>query len=75
MTIARNLIADEQVTFESAKHWMAPIHASGIAILMVIGAWVLRVVSPDGDGFFSFIGNLFDFASIVLVLAGIGWIV
>ncbi len=75
MTIAKNLIADEQVTFESEKHWMAPIRASGIAVLMILGAWVLRVVSPNGDGIFGFVGDLFDLASIVLVLGGIGWIV
>ena len=75
MTIARNLIADEQVKFETQKHWMAPIRASGIAILMVLGAWLLRVLSPDWIGLFSFVGAAFDLVSVGLVIGGIVWIV
>ena len=71
MTIARNLIAEEQVKFETQKHWMAPIRASGIAILMVLGAWLLRVLSPDWIGLFSFVGAAFDLVSVGLVIGGI----
>jgi uncharacterized membrane protein YdbT with pleckstrin-like domain len=75
MTIAKNLIADENVLFEAQKHWVAPIRASGVAILMVLGALVLRWLSPDWDGLFSFVGSLFDLASVGLVIGGIAWIV
>ena len=75
MTIAKNLIAEEKVLFEAQKHWMAPIRASGVAILMVLGAVLLRWLSPDGDGIFGFFGNLFDLVSVGLVIGGIVWIV
>jgi hypothetical protein len=74
MTIAKNLIADERPLFEAQKHWVAPIRASGVAILMVLGALVLRWLSPDWSGLFSFVGSLFDLASVGLVIGGIAWI-
>ena len=75
MTIAKNLIPEEKVLFEAEKHWVAPIRASGMAVLMLIGAWLLRWLSPDGDGIFGFFGNLFDLLSVGLVIAGAVWIV
>jgi hypothetical protein len=75
MTIEKNLITDETVKFESKKHWFAPIQASFVAILMVLGAGVLRWLSPNGDGFFSFVGNIVDLISLGLVIGGAGWIV
>ena len=33
MAIADNLIANESIEFQSEKHWMAPIRASGVAVL------------------------------------------
>jgi Short C-terminal domain/Bacterial PH domain len=75
MTIQKNLIADETVRFESKKHWMAPIQASFVAILLLLGAIVLRWLSPNGDGFFGWVGSLVDLISLGLVIAGIGWIV
>lgn len=75
MTIEKNLIPDETVKLESKKHWFAPIQASFVAILMVLGAALLRWLSPNGDGFFSFVGNIVDLISLGLVLGGAGWIV
>jgi Short C-terminal domain/Bacterial PH domain len=74
MTIAKNLINDETVKFESKKHWMAPIQASGVAILMVLGAIVLRWLSPNGDGFFGWLGSVADLVSVGLIIGGIAWI-
>ena len=74
MTIAKNLINDETVKFESKKHWMAPIQASVVAILMVLGAIVLRWLSPNGDGFFGWLGSVADLVSVGLIVGGIAWI-
>ena len=75
MTIEKNLISDETVKFESKKHWMAPIQASFAAILMVLGAIVLRWLSPNRDGFFGWVGSIVDLISLGLVIGGVGWIV
>src|SRR5512134_3510131 len=75
MTIEKNLISDEKVTFQTTKHWFAPIHASFVAILMVLGAGLLRLISPNSDGFFGWVGSIVDFISLLLVLGGAGWIV
>jgi Short C-terminal domain/Bacterial PH domain len=75
MTIAQNLIADEQVVFESKKHWLAPVRDSVGPVLMILGAGGLRWISPNGDGLFGWIGGLLDLIAVVLLLGGIGWIV
>ena len=75
MTIEKNLVADETVKFQSKKHWFAPIQASFVAILMILGAGLLRLISPNGDGFFGWVGSIVDFISLGLVLGGIGWII
>ena len=48
VSVTENLISGESVIFESKKHWMAPIRASLVAGLMVIGAWVLWLIAPGG---------------------------
>src|SRR5262245_40935853 len=54
---------------------MAPIRASLVAGLMVLGALLLRAISPTGDGIFGWIGGVLDLVAIGLFLAGIGWII
>jgi uncharacterized membrane protein YdbT with pleckstrin-like domain len=71
----QNLLAGEQVVFETTKHWFAPIRASLIAILIILGALVLRWLAPTGDGLFGSIGNLMDLIAIGLLLFAILWIV
>jgi uncharacterized membrane protein YdbT with pleckstrin-like domain len=75
MAIADNLIAGESVVFESKKHWMAPIRASLVAALATIGGIILYRISPDWDGFFSFVGSILDLVAIGLFIGGLGWIV
>ena len=75
MTIEKNLITDETVKFESKKHWFAPIQASFVAILMVLGAAFLRWLSPNSDGFFGWVGNIVDLISVALVIGGAAWII
>ena len=71
----RNLLTGEEVVFETTKHWFAPIRASLIAILIILGALVLRWLAPTGDGLFGSIGNLMDLIAIGLLLFAILWIV
>jgi hypothetical protein len=75
MTIAENLISNEQVTLEAQKHWIAPVRDSVIPALMIVGAGIVRALSPSWDGLFSFVGGLMDLLSVGLFLGGIGWIV
>jgi Bacterial PH domain/Short C-terminal domain len=70
----RNLLTGEEIVFETTKHWFAPIRASLVAILIILGALVLRWLAPTGDGFFGSIGNLMDLISVGLLLFAIAWI-
>lgn len=75
MTIAENLISSEQVTLEAQKHWIAPVRDSVIPALMIVGAGIVRAISPSWDGVFAFVGTLLDLLSVGLFLGGIAWIV
>ncbi len=80
MSVTQNLISGETIVFESKKHWFAPIRASLVAGLMVIGAWILWLIAPaGGEGLFGSIGgalgSLMDIAALVLVVGGVGWII
>jgi hypothetical protein len=74
MAVADSLIADESIVFQSEKHWIAPIRASLVAGLMVLGALFLRAIAPSGDGFFGWVGGVLELIAIGLLIAGIGWI-
>ena len=71
MAIADNLIANESIEFTSEKHWMAPIRASGVAVLALIGFALIRVISPSGDGIMGAIGSLMDIVAWVLLIGGV----
>ena len=80
MSVTQNLISGETIVFESKKHWFAPIRASLVAGLMVIGAWILWLIAPaGGEGLFGSIGGalgtLMNIAALVLVVGGVGWII
>jgi len=70
----QNLLTGEQIIFETKKHWFAPIRTSLIAILILLGALVLRVIAPGGGPVLGFLGNLMDLVSTVLLLVGIVWV-
>jgi hypothetical protein len=74
MAVADSLIADESIVFQSEKHWIAPIRASLVAGLMVLGALFLRAIAPSGDGLFGWVGGVLELIAIGLLIAGIGWI-
>jgi uncharacterized membrane protein YdbT with pleckstrin-like domain len=75
MSVADNLIANETIVFGSKKHWVAPIRASLTAALLIVGAWLIRIVVPDSSGFLGPLWGLVDLIAIGLFIAGIGWIV
>ncbi len=54
------MLAGERSVFSTEKHWIAPLRDSAIAILLLIGAVVLRAISPDGEGIVGTIGDLLD---------------
>lgn len=70
----QNLLTGEQVVFETTKHWFAPIRASLIAFLILLGALVLRWLSPTGDGIIGGIGGLMDLVSTGLLIVALAWI-
>src|SRR5262245_44776649 len=75
MAIADDLLADEKIVFQSEKHWIAPVRASVVAGLMVLGALFLRAIAPsDRDGIVGWVGGVLDLIAIGLLLAGIAWI-
>jgi uncharacterized membrane protein YdbT with pleckstrin-like domain len=75
MAVADNLIANEAIEFRSKKHWTAPIRASGVAILLLIGFVLIRWISPSGEGFFGAIGGLMDLIAWGVLIAGVVWII
>jgi uncharacterized membrane protein YdbT with pleckstrin-like domain len=75
MPVADSLIANEQIVFESKKHWMAPIRASLWAAALILGFAFIRWISPSGDNFFGTLGGLMDLIALGLLIVGIGWIV
>jgi hypothetical protein len=75
VAIADSLIAGETIVFESKKHWMAPIRASLTAVLLILGAWLIRWLSPSGEGLFGTIGGILDLIALGLFLTGLGWVI
>jgi Short C-terminal domain/Bacterial PH domain len=70
-----DLIPGEEVVFSTEKHWIAPIRASLVAALLVIGGFVVGMISPESqEGITGFVRNLLDLLRIGLFIAGIGWI-
>jgi hypothetical protein len=74
--IAQNLLPNEEVRFESHKHWMAPARDSLWAALMIIGAILLGWVSPNQEGgLFGAVGRILDLIRVGLFVFGVGWII
>lgn len=74
MPIAQNLVGNEKIEIEAKKHWIAPVRDSGIAVLLLIGAYLVNWISPDGEGVFGTIGNLLDLIRTGMIIVAIGWI-
>lgn len=76
MAVRDKLLANEQIVFESEKHWIAPIRDSLVPALLVIAGLALGWLAPDKDGgILGFAGNLLDFIKVGLWIVALGWIV
>ncbi len=75
MAVKDDLLAGEEITFTTTKHWFSPLRDLFIPILLLIGAYLVSVISPNPDGILSFVGTLFDWLRLGLLLVGIGWII
>jgi hypothetical protein len=74
------LLPGEEIIFETRKHWFAPIRASLVAILLVIGAAILWLLAPPGgEGLFGsiggFLGSLMWWIGLGALVVGAGWII
>jgi uncharacterized membrane protein YdbT with pleckstrin-like domain len=70
----RNLLTGEEIVFQTRKHWFAPIRDSALAVLLLVGSFLVRWLSPDGDGLLGTFGDLADFVANVALIAAIAWI-
>ena len=75
MSLKDEMLAGEAIAYTTTKHWFAPLRDSAIPILLLIGAYIVSVVAPNPDGILSFVGTLFDWLRLGLLIVGIGWIV
>lgn len=75
MTATIDLLYDEQIVFSTQKHWMAPVRDSWIPALMIVGAFVLGLITPDADaGVGGFFSNALGLLRIGLFVGGLAWI-
>ncbi len=75
MGLSDNLIANEQIVFESEKHWIAPLRDSLVPILLLLGAYFLGWLAPDSkSGIAGAFGNLLDLIRNGLLIVAVVWI-
>jgi uncharacterized membrane protein YdbT with pleckstrin-like domain len=75
MAVRDHLLANEQVVFESRKHWIAPVRDSWTAALLLLAALVVNRISPDdANGIVGSIEWLLGWIVIGLVVVGIAMI-
>jgi hypothetical protein len=70
----QNLLTGEEIVFATKKHWFAPVRDSLVAVLIVIGTFLARGLTPDGDGLFGTLGNIVDVIANIALIASIAWI-
>ena len=75
MSVKDELLQGEEIAHTTEKHWFAPLRDSLIPILLLIGAYVVSLISPNPDGILSFVGTLFDWLRLGLLIVGIVWII
>jgi uncharacterized membrane protein YdbT with pleckstrin-like domain len=75
MSVKDEMLAGETIAYTTEKHWFAPLRDSLVPILLLIGAYVVSLISPNPDGILSFVGTLFDWLRLGLLIVGIAWIV
>src|SRR5262245_47540753 len=66
----QSLLTGEKIVFATKKHWFSPVRDSALAVLIVLGSFLLRWLSPEGDGaIVSGIGNVFDLVANIALIA------
>ena len=69
------LLTGEKIVFATKKHWFSPVRDSAIAVLIVLGSFLLRWLAPQGEGaIISGIGNVFELVANLALIASILWI-
>ena len=71
----QNLLTGEEIVFATRKHWFSPVRDSLLAVLIIIGTFLARGLTPDGDGLFGTLGNIVDVIANIVLVVSIGWIV
>jgi uncharacterized membrane protein YdbT with pleckstrin-like domain len=71
----KNLLTGEQIIFETTKHWIAPVRDSVVPALIIVGAFIVRQISPDGENVIGTLGNIFDLIANIAIIVAIAWIV
>ena len=75
MSIEENLIAGETIDTRSTKAWIAPVRDSGVAVLLLIGAFFVDWITPGATtGIAGTIANILDLIRLGLVVVAVGWI-
>jgi hypothetical protein len=70
------LMAGEDIVFKTEKHWFAPIRASLMAVLLVLGALILAWLQTEQTtGIMGFVNRVLNLVEVALMLGGIGWII
>jgi hypothetical protein len=69
-----NLLTGEEIAFQTTKHWFAPVRDSALATLLVLGAIVVRWISPTGEGLLGSVGGLMDLISTGVLIVAIAMI-
>jgi hypothetical protein len=79
VSVNERLIEGESIVFESKKHWMAPIHGSLVAVLLILGACLVWLIAPGGgEGLLTIdgaVGFLMRLVAVGLVTGGVARIV
>lgn len=75
MSIADNLIANEEIDVRSSKAWIAPVRNSVIPLVLGVIAFLVDWLSPNSTtGVLGWVGNVLDLIRLGLVVVAIGWI-
>ena len=72
--IDQNLLTGEKVLFETTKHWFSPVRDSALAVLIILGSFLVRGLSPTGEGILGTIGRLADVIANGALIVSALWI-
>ncbi len=70
------LATNERIVYRTKQHWMAPIFGTVAGVLVLVGGVVLFVLqlAMATDGIVGFLRTLAFWASVIMVLVGIGMV-